>query len=267
MIREYIGAPSSYQGSGAGDDADNDQESNGGDSNDQRASDSDVSERAGANDDSANEPDELSDDEYEIEEILEMHRPSGKTMQWLVKWQGYPLNRDDPTSWLRRRDFSTERAYDMLLEFERARKKAHLPSRKRRSDDSVVEQGGAQKSRRTDPRVACSHDEEGVGAAGVASSDQDANESESSPPVRGARRQAESSEQTPQKRCSLGSGRPSPMVGSSSTAGPSSATYICEQAINSSDDDDQYAYLAAPRRKRGRGRGRGPSRGRGRKRC
>lgn len=100
------------------------------DSDDKRPSDSDLS--AGSDNDDVAAPDELSEDEFEIEEIIEMQRPSGKAMQWLVKWQGYPLNRDDPSSWLRRSDFSTERGYDMLLEFERARKRKSSASGKRR---------------------------------------------------------------------------------------------------------------------------------------
>ena len=69
------------------------------------------------------EPDALSDDEYEVEKIIELH-PSKTPMHWLVKWVGYPLNRDADDSWVARSAFTTVSSAKMLNEFERARKAA-----------------------------------------------------------------------------------------------------------------------------------------------
>lgn len=73
--------------------------------------------------DAGEDPDELSDNEYEIECIIEMRRLPGKPMESLVKWKGYDVDRDAASSWLLRRDFSTQSAYDSLLAFERRRKR------------------------------------------------------------------------------------------------------------------------------------------------
>jgi hypothetical protein len=64
---------------------------------------------------------ELGEDEYIIEEIIELH-PTRKPMHWLVKWAGYPLDRELASSWVKRTAFSTEGSHQMLLEFERQRK-------------------------------------------------------------------------------------------------------------------------------------------------
>ena len=68
-------------------------------------------------------PDELSEDEYEIESVEEMRRPGGsKPMEFLVKWAGHPLDRNEPSSWLKRSQFTTTGGWDLLLAFERRRK-------------------------------------------------------------------------------------------------------------------------------------------------
>lgn len=85
-------------------------------------------------DDGDAEPDELSDNEYEIESILEMRRLAGKPMEWLVKWKGYEVDRDASSSWLLRRDFSTQTAYDSLLAFERKRKRDDADAAAARAD-------------------------------------------------------------------------------------------------------------------------------------
>lgn len=58
-----------------------------------------------------------------------MRRPAGKPMEWLVKWKGYEVDRDAPSSWLVRRDFSTQSAYESLLAFERTRKRVQESAR------------------------------------------------------------------------------------------------------------------------------------------
>ena len=62
--------------------------------------------------------------------------------EWLVKWVGYPLNRDADDSWVKRSAFTTVSSAKMLNEFERARKAAQkvvaavAKGKKRKSDRS-----------------------------------------------------------------------------------------------------------------------------------
>lgn len=228
------------------------------DSDDLRPSDSDVSNDDGNDGD---EPDELSDNEYELEAVVEMHRASGKAMQWLVKWKGYPLNRDDPQSWLRRADFSTERGYEMLLEFERARKKtATQPSRNSRVNTNNVgsnyddgEEPNDPNSRSKRARVATADDDHDHDH-GRDSSQSHTHANDSALPSSTAKRRhglASTSR--------LG-GAPQPRE---QNAGPSSSPRDHESSED--DEDGGLNFLANALRRRGGGRGRGRGRGRSRK--
>ena len=83
------------------------------------------------------EADELDDDEYEIEEIVELVEKS-KPMKWLVKWAGCSLDRNNKLSYVLRSAFTIGHGYEMLLKFERDRKAAGVeangaPKRKQRA--------------------------------------------------------------------------------------------------------------------------------------
>ena len=60
--------------------------------------------------------------------IVDWRQVSNKPFEWLVKWSGYELDRDAPSSWLKRSQFSTHSAHKALLAFERARKSANEKS-------------------------------------------------------------------------------------------------------------------------------------------
>lgn len=198
---------------------------------------------------SDNGPDELSEDEYEIEDIIEMRRPSGKAMQWLVKWRGWPLNPDDPSSWLLRRDFSTERGYEMLLQFER--------NRKRKRDEAALPRTKRTDARRQDSnRVEDSSDAEG------GEQESDVNEHVQSPSLHPRTRVA------PPSSSEGARARPRVVANASSSSSTPAVEAVANQQLSDDDEDDGYALLGRPGRghARGRGRGRGRATGRGRAR-
>ena len=108
-------------------------------------------------------PDELSDDEYEIEEIIEL-RENSKPMQWLVKWKGWPLDRDKAWSYVKRDAFVTDGSHKMLLEFERARK-----AKEKGTQQQAKTTGGKKRARQGaagSSQGGSSSDDEGTAAGG-----------------------------------------------------------------------------------------------------
>jgi hypothetical protein len=83
-------------------------------------------------------PDELDEDEYEIEAIIE-YVPNSKPFKWLVKWAGWDLDREASWSYVHRKDMVTETANKMLLEFERARRLADKDQGKQRRARSSLQ--------------------------------------------------------------------------------------------------------------------------------
>lgn len=172
-------------------------------------------------------PDEMSDDEYEIEAVLDMRRRPGKPMEWLVKWKGYEVDREAASSWLCRADFTTQSSHEDLLAFERKRKR----------NEKEGERGQSNPGR----RVQHSSNEEG-GGGGQPTRGRDGSSATSSSDL----------------------ARPSqPESGGGNTSRMGSG----DPCDSSEDDDYDLLYTSqAARRARGRGRGRGRPRASGRAR-
>lgn len=96
------------------------------------------------------EPDELDEDEHEIEEIIELVENS-RPMQWLVKWKGWAIDREAEWSYVKRNAFTTEGGHQMLLQFER--------TRKAQATEQAQQAGGKKRARPTSAASSSSSDD------------------------------------------------------------------------------------------------------------